>query len=101
MLPVPHSSRQPGSLISKKAMRVSARTLFLQLLKFGVSGILGVTISAVLYYGLRGRLPQQLWSLWFITVANIFDLGYYLLTTIIGGSVHFALSKLWVFVKQK
>jgi hypothetical protein len=77
------------------------RALLLQLLKFGISGILGVSISAILYYGLRGRLPLQVWNIWFITVGNVFDLGYYLLTTIIGGTVHFALSKVWVFVKQK
>ncbi len=73
--------------------------IFLQLLKFGISGILGVTISAILYYDLRGRLPLQVWNIWFITVGNIFDLGYYLLTTIIGGTAHFLLSKVWVFEK--
>jgi hypothetical protein len=77
------------------------REIFVQLLKFGVSGILGVSISAILYYSLRGRLPLQIWNVWFISVANIFDLAYYLLTTIIGGTIHFALSKVWVFVKER
>ncbi len=66
-------------------------------MKFGVSGILGVMISAILYYSLRGRLPLHVWNFWFITVGNVFDLGYYVLTTMIGGTVHFLLSKLWVF----
>jgi hypothetical protein len=79
----------------------TVKEIFLQLLKFGVSGIIGVLISAVLYYDLRTRLPIFGWGLWFIQVTNVYDVAYYLATTIIGGTVHFTLSKLWVFVKQK
>jgi hypothetical protein len=79
------------------------REIFVQLLKFGVSGILGVCISAALYYGFRARLPQEFVTFWFMTShrLDLVELSYYLLTTIIGGSIHFALSKAWVFVKER
>lgn len=77
---------------------MSAKTVLLQLLKFGVSGILGVAISTGLYYGLKGRLPDLFWTVLFYRF-NAVEMGFYELTTIIGGSVHFMLSKLWVFEK--
>jgi hypothetical protein len=78
---------------------LSAKTIFLQALKFGVSGMLGVSISAVMYYGLRGSLPRHFTTFWFMSVRrfDLVEVAYYLLTSIIGGSVHFALSKVWVF----
>jgi hypothetical protein len=79
----------------------SIGTIFRQLLKFGVSGIIGVMISAVLYYDLRTRLPIFGWGLWFVQVTNVYDVAYYVATTCIGGTIHFTLSKLWVFVKEK
>lgn len=81
---------------------MGAGRTFLQLLKFGVSGILGVAVSTVLFYGFRERLPEIIWALGFyvwIYPLDVYDVGFYLLTTIIGGSVHFFLSKLWVFSK--
>jgi len=75
---------------------------FLQLLKFGVSGILGVAISTFLFYGFRMRLPVIIWLLGFwiyIYPLNVWEMAFYLLTTIIGGTVHFLVSKVWVFKK--
>jgi hypothetical protein len=73
---------------------------FLQLLKFGISGIAGVAISTLLFYGFRERLPTIIWILGFwywVYPLDIFDMGFYILTTIIGGTVHFIISKFWVF----
>ena len=72
------------------------RRVFLQLLKFGVSGLLGVGISTVLYYGFKGQLPDLFWTV-LLYRFNAVDVGFYELTAIIGGFVHFMLSKLWVF----
>jgi hypothetical protein len=72
------------------------KRVFLQLLKFGVSGGLGVSISTLLYYGLKGRLPDLFWTV-LLYRFNYVDLGFYELTAMIGGFVHFMLSKLWVF----
>lgn len=77
---------------------MSAKNVLLQLLKFGISGVVGVAISTVLFYGLKGRLPDLFWTVLFYRF-NAVELGFYELTTIIGGSVHFLLSKLWVFEK--
>jgi putative flippase GtrA len=77
---------------------LSVKSVLLQLLKFGVSGILGVAISTILYYGLKGRLPDLFWTV-LLYRFNAVDLGFYELTAMIGGSVHFMLSKLWVFEK--
>lgn len=76
---------------------------FMQLLKFGLSGVLGVAISTFLFYGFRERLPMVIWLVGFwvwIYPLNVPDMTLYLLTTVIGGSVHFLLSKVWVFKKQ-
>lgn len=69
---------------------------FVQLLKFGVSGIVGVAVSTILFYGLRGRLPDLIWTFWAYRL-DVVEMGFYELTTIIGGFVHFLLSKVWVF----
>lgn len=75
---------------------------FIQLLKFGVSGITGVAVSTILFYGFRMRLPETIWVLgfyvWFYPL-NLPDVAFYLATTAIGGTVHFFLSKVWVFQK--
>ena len=76
-------------------MKISA--IFLQLLKFGISGILGVSISTILYYAFRVQLPYYGWGFWIVNVTNLYDVAFYLLTTCIGGTVHFLLSKVWVF----
>jgi len=78
---------------------LSAKTVFVQALKFGTSGILGVSISAAMYYSLRGSLPRHFITFWLMSVRHfdLVDVGYYLLTAIIGGSAHFAISKVWVF----
>jgi len=77
---------------------LSAKNVLLQLLKFGISGIVGVAISTLLFYGLKGRLPDLFWTV-LLYRFNAVEMGFYELTTIIGGSVHFLLSKLWVFEK--
>ncbi|MGD0175816.1 MAG: hypothetical protein ABSC50_03205 [Candidatus Bathyarchaeia archaeon] len=77
---------------------MSAKNVLLQLLKFGISGIVGVAISTLLFYGLKGRLPDLFWTV-LLYRFNAVEMGFYELTTIIGGSVHFLLSKLWVFEK--
>ncbi len=71
-------------------------SVLLQLVKFGVSGILGVAVSTILFYGLKGRLPDMFWTVLFYRF-NAVEVGFYELTTIIGGTVHFMLSKIWVF----
>jgi putative flippase GtrA len=73
------------------------RTLF-QLLKFGISGVLGVAVSTLLFYGLKGALPDYAWTFWAHTV-DLVEVGFYELTTIVGGTIHFLLSKIWVFEK--
>lgn len=77
---------------------MSAKNVLLQLLKFGISGIVGVAISTILFYGLKGRLPDLFWTV-LLYRFNAVEMGFYELTTIIGGSVHFMLSKVWVFEK--
>jgi hypothetical protein len=74
------------------------KSVLFQLLKFGVSGILGVAISTLLFYGLKGRLPDRFWTV-LLYRFNAVEVGFYELTTIIGGTVHFMLSKIWVFKK--
>jgi hypothetical protein len=72
------------------------------LFKFGFSGILGVAISAILFYGFKGRLPVMIWLVgyWFwVYPLDVLNLAFYVLTTIIGGIIHFLLSKIWVFQK--
>jgi hypothetical protein len=67
-----------------------------QYLRFGVSGILSVALSEALFYGLKGRLPDFIWTFW----SHPFDLpemSFYVVTSIIGGTLHFLLSKAWVF----
>ena len=78
---------------------MSAKGVLVQLLKFGLSGVLGVSISTVLYYGFRTQLPYYGWGFWFVNVTNLYDVAYYVTTTAIGGTVHFLLSKCWVFQK--
>ena len=73
------------------------RTL-LQLLRFGVSGILGIAVSTLLFYGLKGRLPDLFWVFWIYRL-DIPEMAFYVLTSIIGGTFHFILSKVWVFEK--
>jgi putative flippase GtrA len=72
------------------------KRVLLQLLKFGVSGIVGVAISTILYYDFKGQLPDLFWTVLFYRF-NAVDVGFYELTAMIGGSVHFMLSKVWVF----
>jgi putative flippase GtrA len=74
------------------------KRVLLQLLKFGVSGILGVAISTILYYDFKGQLPDLFWTVLFYRF-NAVDVGFYELTAMIGGTVHFLLSKTWVFEK--
>jgi hypothetical protein len=79
---------------------LTIRTTLRQALKFGVSGILGAGISASLYYGYRGSLPAIFVTVWIFQV-NAAELSLYMLASIVGGSVHFALSKCWVFIDER
>jgi hypothetical protein len=79
---------------------LTIRTTLRQAFKFGVSGILGAAISAALYYGYKGSLPAMLVTVWIFQV-NAVELSYYMLTSILGGSVHFTLSKVWVFIDER
>lgn len=82
---------------------MSSKSFLLELLKFGLAGIAGNGVSAILYYGWRGRLPTTFLIFliyhWKYTV-NIVEVTYYMITSIAGGFVHFLLSKFYVFVKH-
>jgi putative flippase GtrA len=67
-----------------------------QYLRFGVSGILSVAISEILFYGFKGRLPDLIWTFWSHPL-DLPEMSFYVVTSIIGGSIHFLLSKIWVF----
>jgi len=79
---------------------LTVRTTLRQALKFGVSGILGAAISASFYYGYRGSLPTIFVTVWIFQV-NAAELSLYMVTSIIGGSVHFTLSKCWIFIDER
>jgi hypothetical protein len=79
---------------------LTVRTTLRQAFKFGVSGILGAAISACLYYGYKDTLPQMFYIVQGFRV-NVVELGYYMLVSIVGGSVHFTLSKVWVFIDDR
>jgi hypothetical protein len=83
------------NLITRIASGGRIHTL-VQLFKFGVSGTLGVAISTVLFYGLKGRLPDLFWTV-LVYRLDMLEISWYLLTSCIGGTVHFILSKVWVF----
>jgi putative flippase GtrA len=80
---------------------LAVRTTLRQALKFGVSGILGAAISASLYYGYRSSLPAFFVTVWIFQNVNATELSLYMLASVVGGSVHFALSKVWVFVDER
>ncbi len=69
---------------------------FVQLLKFGISGVAGIWVSAVLFYAAQNRLPVLVWTLWAyqFDAANV---GFYVFASVVGGTIHFILSKVWVF----
>jgi hypothetical protein len=79
---------------------LTVRATLRQALKFGVSGILGAAISASLYYGYKASLPAIFVTVWIFQV-NAAELSLYMLASIVGGSVHFALSKCWVFIDER
>jgi putative flippase GtrA len=79
---------------------LTVRTTLRQALKFGVSGILGAGISALLYYGYRDNLPRIFVILLGFRV-NLADVSFYMLASIVGGSIHFTLSKVWVFIDER
>jgi putative flippase GtrA len=83
------------NLMTRIASGGRLRTL-VQLLKFGISGILGVVISTVLFYGLKGRLPDLFWTI-LVYRLDMLEICWYVVTSCIGGTVHFILSKVWVF----
>jgi putative flippase GtrA len=80
---------------------LTVRTTLRQALKFGVSGVLGAAISAALYYSYRGSLPALYVTVWIFRSVNAAELSVYMVASVVGGSVHFALSKVWVFVDER
>ena len=64
---------------------MTVRTTLRQASKFGVGGILGAAISATLYYGYRGSLPEMFLTVWAHRI-NLIELRFYMLTSILGGS---------------
>jgi len=82
---------------------MSSKSILLELLKFGLAGIAGNCVSAILYYGLRSRLPTTFLIFliyhWKYTI-NVVEVTYYMITSVAGGFVHFLLSKFYVFVKH-
>ncbi len=77
---------------------MSLKSVLLQLLKFGISGVVGVVVSTVLFYDLKGRLPDIFWT-GLMYRFNVAEVAFYEVTACIGGFVHFLLSKVWVFKK--
>ncbi len=69
---------------------------FLQLLKFGFSGIVGVLVSTLLFFAFKSKLPDSFLHVW-IYRFDALEVAFYLVTSAIGGTVHFILSKYWVF----
>ncbi len=78
---------------------MTVQTVFVQALKFGMSGILGALISGTLYYMYHGLVPIAAMVILRHRI-NLGELSYYVLTSIIGGSAHFALSKVWFFASK-
>lgn len=79
---------------------MSIKSLLVEALKFGVSGITGALISGSIYYTYHGILPILIKIVRGHSI-NLTDTSFYVLTSVIGGSVHFALSKVWVFHQQR
>ncbi|MGA2625654.1 MAG: hypothetical protein ABSF63_01150 [Candidatus Bathyarchaeia archaeon] len=95
---------------------MSIKSLLVEALKFGASGITGALISGSIYYTYLSRygygylilsthmyhgiLPVLIRVVRGHSI-NVIDTSFYVLTSIIGGSVHFALSKVWVFHQQR
>lgn len=73
------------------------KKILLQLVKFGISGIWAVSISSFLYYGFKGNIPPYLITLpYLIGTVNAPEVGYYFVTSAIGGTIHFFMTKIWV-----
>jgi len=79
---------------------MTTKTVLVQALKFGVSGILGALISGSIYYTYHGALPILIKIVRGHPI-NLVETSFYVVTSIAGGTVHFVLSKVWVFVKKK
>lgn len=76
---------------------LSVTKVLVQLLKFGVSGVIAVSISSFLYYTFKGELPPYLIILpYLIGTINAPEVGYYYVTSAIGGTIHFFMTKIWV-----
>ncbi len=84
----------------KEDSKMTVKSVFIQALKFGVSGILGALISGSIYYTYHGALPILIKVVRGHPI-NLAETSFYVATSIAGGTVHFTLSKVWVFVKKK
>ena len=87
-------------LYQKGRMLLSIRSTFFQAIKFGVSGIVGALVSGSIYYMYHGELPLIIRVIHGRPI-NFMDVSFYVMTSVIGGAVHFTLSKLWVFGAAK
>jgi putative flippase GtrA len=79
---------------------MTVKSVFIEALKFGISGIFGALISGSIYYTYHGAIPLLIRVVRGHPI-NLAETSFYIATSIAGGTVHFTLSKVWVFVKKK
>ena len=75
---------------------MSIKSIFYQAIKFGISGIVGALVSGSIYYMYHGELPIIIRIIHGRPI-DFIDVSFYMMTSVIGGAVHFTLSKVWVF----
>jgi putative flippase GtrA len=83
----------------KKGSEMTAKSVCIEALKFGISGIFGALISGSIYYTYHGAIPILIRIVSGHPI-NIAETSFYIATSVAGGTVHFTLSKVWVFVKK-
>jgi len=75
---------------------LSIKSILYQAIKFGISGIVGALASGSIYYMYHGALPIIIRVIHGHPI-DFVDVSFYVMTSMIGGGVHFTLSKTWVF----
>lgn len=75
---------------------MSVKSIVWEAIKFGISGIVGALVSGSIYYMYHGALPIIIHIIHGHSI-NFVDVSFYMITSVIGGAVHFTLSKIWVF----
>jgi len=84
----------------KEEVEMSAKSVLIEALKFGISGIFGALISGSIYYTYHGAIPILIRIVSGHRI-NLTETSFYIATSVAGGTVHFTLSKVWVFVNKK